>query len=163
MPYPPTDAHSLNRPAARPDGPLRVLVADGYADTAWTLAAVLRSFGEDARHACDGPGALRVALEFLPDVVIMDVDLPGLSGYDVARQMRAADELSSAMLVAVTGYQDDRHRCLAHEAGFDQYLLKPVSPEEFPVLLSVAARRTRNLTGNGRPPQEREAGPCAEC
>jgi CheY-like chemotaxis protein len=163
MRYPPTAADSLSLPASRPDGPLRVLVADGYADTAWTLAAVLRSFGEDARHACDGPGALRAALEFLPDVVIMDVDLPGLSGYEVARQMRAADEFRSTLLVAVTGYQDDRHRCLAHEAGFDQYLLKPVPPEEFPVLLSVAARRPRNITGNGRSPQETEEGPCAEC
>ncbi|MBI1914683.1 MAG: response regulator [Planctomycetes bacterium] len=122
--------------------PLRVLIADGYPDTAWTLATVLRRLGEDVRHACDGLTALQLAGEFRPEAVLMDLVLPGLDSAEVARRLRHEVGLDGALLVAVTGFHDEAHRRLAREAGFDLYLLKPVSLDALHALLhSIRSRR----------------------
>ena len=73
-------------PEGESGAPLRVLIADGYPDTAWSMATALCQLGEDARHACDGLTALRLAKEFRPEAVLMDLVLPGLDGPEVARQ-----------------------------------------------------------------------------
>src|SRR5205809_5262075 len=98
--------------------PLRVLVADGYPDTAWSMAKALRHLGEDARNACDGQTALRLAEEFRPEVVLMDLVLPGLDGPKLAHRLRNEVGLRTLLLVAVTGFHDEAHRHLAREAGF---------------------------------------------
>jgi len=129
-------------PGHESGAPLRVLVVDGYPDTAWTMAAALRWLGEDAHHACDGLTALRLAGEFRPDAVLMDVILPGLDSPEVARRLRDEVGLDGVLLVALTGFQDEAHRRLARETGFDAYLLKPVSLDELHVLLhSIRGRR----------------------
>jgi two-component system CheB/CheR fusion protein len=117
---------------------VRVLVADGYPDMAKTLALVLRSMGEEVAIALDGPELLRVADAFRPEVVFMDVELPGADAFEVARHLRQQAG-SGLRLVAITGYHDEGHRRQARDAGFDQYLLKPVSPGDLRELLLSAA------------------------
>jgi CheY-like chemotaxis protein len=120
---------------------VRILVADGYPDTARTLALVLTVMGQEAAVALDGPEVLRVAAVFRPEVVLMDVELPGADAFEVARQLRREAGSDGLLLVAVTGYHDDNHRRLARDAGFDDYLLKPVCPEELSALLSLVSRK----------------------
>jgi CheY-like chemotaxis protein len=122
-------------PGRKSDAPLRVLIADGYPDTAWTMAAALRHLGEDTRHACDGPTALRLAAEFRPEAVLMDLELPELNGLEVARRLRQEAGLAGVRLIAITGFHDEAHRRLARAAGFDLYLIKPVYLEALHALL----------------------------
>jgi CheY-like chemotaxis protein/two-component sensor histidine kinase len=104
----------------------RVLIVDDNVDAAETLATMLALAGHDTRCAHDGHQALQVARAFLPQVALLDIGLPGLSGLDVARRFRADPALAGAFLVALTGWgtEDDKRTCL--EAGFDLHLTKPV-------------------------------------
>jgi CheY-like chemotaxis protein len=119
--------------------PLRVLVVDDWPDTAESMAVLLRLWGHDVRIAHDGPAALAVAAVYRPDVVLLDVGLPGMDGYQVARQMRNDPRLREAFLVSLTGYGQDSDLGRSREAGCDRHLLKPVDPEVLERLL--AARR----------------------
>ena len=114
-------------PAIPPDAGCRVLVVDDSVDSAETIAELLRLWGHDVCIAHDGEEALRRAREILPDVVLLDIGLPGLDGYAVAAQLRS-EGLPKRLLVAITGYSelDDRDRM--KEAGFDRHLVKPVEP-----------------------------------
>jgi CheY-like chemotaxis protein len=119
----------IDAPAARKastathSGPSRrVLVVDDAVDAAELFGEVLRMNGHDFRVAHDGPGALQVALEFEPDVVLLDLGLPGMDGYEVARRLR--EQGGNMRLIAVTGYTRDPERL--REAGFDDHLMKPV-------------------------------------
>ena len=105
---------------------LRVLVVDDNVDAADTLTTFLEMIGVQTRAVYDGPAAVPAALEFRPDVVLLDIGLPGMSGYEVARALRAEPALARAVLVALTGWgaEDDRRKAMA--AGFDQHLTKPV-------------------------------------
>jgi len=113
-------------PAATAGKRLRILVVDDYADTAQTLAIWLRLEGHDARFAESGGRALKLAEEFLPQVVLLDIGLPDVDGYEVARRLRQSPGGASAILVAMTGYGQARDLRLSAEAGFDHHLLKPV-------------------------------------
>jgi len=118
--------------AARPPvaaAPRRILVVDDSVDAAESLAILLRLQGHDVRVAHDGPAALAAAAAFHPEVVLLDIGLPGLDGYEVARRLRRRRRMAKALLVALTGYgqEEDRHRAL--EAGFDHHLIKPVIPQ----------------------------------
>jgi CheY-like chemotaxis protein len=119
----------------RSNRPLSVLVVDDDPDTADSLAALLGLAGHRARAAYSAAEALAAAVAEPPDVVLLDLWMPGVSGYQVARQLRAADK--PPLMVAVTGCgtQDDRRR--SGEAGFHLHLLKPVAPD---VVLGVLAR-----------------------
>jgi PAS domain S-box-containing protein len=125
-------AERLPRAAAAPEPPgrpLRVLVVDDNVDAGETLTLLLELSGDDARHARDGPEALRLAGEFLPEVVLLDIGLPqGMDGYEVGRRLRALPGLDKAWLVALTGYGqvDDHERSRA--AGFAAHLVKPADP-----------------------------------
>jgi CheY-like chemotaxis protein len=90
--------------------------------------------------ACDGPGALAVAADFRPDVALLDIELPGLDGCEVARRLRELPGLAAVVLVAVTGYADEAHRRQCDGAGFGFYLVKPTDPGELKALLGVLAR-----------------------
>jgi CheY-like chemotaxis protein len=109
--------------------PRRILVVDDNLDAAESLALVLQFMGHDVRTAFDGLGAIDAYREFAPDVMLLDIGLPGLNGYDVARQIRAEGNGKSArlLLVALTGWgqEDDVRR--SSEAGFDIHMVKPVS------------------------------------
>lgn len=108
---------------------LRVLVVDDRVDSAEILADVLSSWGHDVRQAYDGPTAIELALQFEPALVLLDIGLPVLDGFEVARRMRGESRLAGARLVALTGYGRDSDRRAAEDAGFDGYLVKPVDTE----------------------------------
>jgi PAS domain S-box-containing protein len=134
-------APSAPRPAAG-RGPHRVLVVDDNADAADTLALLLRLRGYDVRVARDGPEALEAAREFNPDLVLLDIGLPGMDGYAVARALRAGKAAGRVRLVALTGYGRDEDRRRSAEAGFDDHLVKPVAPDALLELLATAGART---------------------
>ena len=114
----------------------RVLVVEDNADAREALTMLLEESGHDVRAAADGMEALSQAEQFTPDVVLLDIGLPGLDGYAVARQLRASPRSADAMLVAITGYGQPEDRALARAAGFDYHLLKPVEPTRLFELLS---------------------------
>jgi signal transduction histidine kinase/ActR/RegA family two-component response regulator len=127
-------------PRARKD--LRVLVADDVADSRETLAMGLQMIGYQVRTAADGPQALDAARAFRPDVAILDIGMPGLTGYEVARRIRQHDWGRETILIALTGWgqRDDLHRASA--AGFDHHMTKPADSAALHRLLDgIAARR----------------------
>ncbi|WP_227496723.1 hybrid sensor histidine kinase/response regulator [Massilia litorea] len=114
----------------------RILVTDDNVDAAATLASLLGMYGHDVRVAHDGPAALEIAAQFRPDVAFLDIGMPGMSGHEVARALRAMPELHGSTLVAVSGWgaQDDLLR--SKQAGFDQHFTKPVAPARVSEFLS---------------------------
>lgn len=108
--------------------PRRVLVVDDNLDSAETMAELVRIWGYEVRTAHDGPAALECARSFRPNVVLLDVGLPGMDGYELARRLRA-EGLAGDLLVSVTGYGQEEDRRKAEEAGFDHHLTKPVNPD----------------------------------
>jgi two-component system CheB/CheR fusion protein len=119
--------------------PVRVLVADDCPDTRDSLALLLRLWGFRVAQAEDGLAALSLAASFRPDVALLDLAMPGLDGYEVARRLRSEPGLSGMLLVAVSGHgrREDRDRALA--AGFDCHLTKPLEPRQLRLLLDGCA------------------------
>ena len=120
--------------AARGKGPgaakaRRVLVADDLKDSADALALLVRSMGHDVRTAYDGEQAVAAAAEFGPELVLLDIGMPKLDGYDACRRIRASSNGRRPVLVALTGWDQERHRRRSEEVGFDRHLIKPVDPE----------------------------------
>jgi PAS domain S-box-containing protein len=107
----------------------RVLVVDDNVDAAESIAMILRVSGYDVRCVHDGLSVVPAAKSYRPDVVVLDIGLPGLSGYEVARELREQPEFKRTPLVAVTGYGQEEDRRRSQEAGFDCHLTKPVDPE----------------------------------
>jgi CheY-like chemotaxis protein len=101
------------------------------------MAELVRIWGYEVRTAHDGPAALDTARAFRPHVVLLDVGLPGMDGYELARRLRA-EGLAGDLLVSVTGYGQEEDRRRAEEAGFDHHLTKPVDPETLLRLVSQA-------------------------
>jgi PAS domain S-box-containing protein len=135
---PPPDA--ANAPSQAVSASLRrILVVDDSADAADTLAMVLSLRGYDVRVARDGPAALSAAQEFHPELVLLDIGLPGMDGYAVARALRAGPAEGRVRLVALTGYGRDEDRRRSAEAGFDDHLVKPIAPDELFQLLAAEA------------------------
>jgi CheY-like chemotaxis protein/two-component sensor histidine kinase len=114
----------------------RVLVADDNIDFANSLASLLVSHGHDVRVVHDGAEALHAAAEFLPEYAFLDIGMPKVHGYEVARRMKANPATADCVLVAVTGWgqEDDRRR--ARDAGFDRHLVKPVDPQQLEAILA---------------------------
>jgi PAS domain S-box-containing protein len=119
--------------------PRRVLIVDDNDDAAVTLQLLLTSLGHETSIARNGLEALERAPEFRPDVVLLDIGLPGLDGYEVARRLRAQDTQRMVRLVAVTGWGQPADRAKAQEAGFDLHLVKPVGPEDLEKALAAPA------------------------
>jgi CheY-like chemotaxis protein len=107
----------------------RVLVVDDNRDAAHTLAALLETVGYEARTAADAAQALRELESFDADVAILDIGLPSMSGYDLARTLRRDPRFGRLRLVALTGYGRDPDRERALRSGFDEHLVKPAPPE----------------------------------
>jgi PAS domain S-box-containing protein len=117
--------------APRDPGPaLRLLLVDDSVDAATLLAMVLEADGYDVRVAHEGKQALEVAAQFEPEIVLLDLGLPGMDGFQLAREMRKLAHTANALLVAVTGYGQAADRLRSQEAGFDHHLVKPVSADE---------------------------------
>jgi len=106
----------------------RILVVDDNEDAAEMLAAMLGAWGQVTRVAYDGISALEIGGDFLPDIVLLDIGLPHLDGYETARRMRQQPWGTRALLVAVTGWGQSSDLERSRDAGFDQHLVKPVSP-----------------------------------
>jgi PAS domain S-box-containing protein len=111
-----------------PMSPRRVLVVDDNRDSADTLAELLRMMGNEVLVAHDGTAALACAPQFKPDVVLLDIGLPDVSGYDVARQLRRVPGMRQPWLIALTGWGQHEDKRRAAEAGFDDHWTKPVDP-----------------------------------
>jgi two-component system, OmpR family, response regulator len=116
----------------------RVLLVDDSIDAAEAMSMLLETLGHEVRTMYDGPSALAMCDAFAPDVVILDIGLPGMNGFDVAKAMRARPGTEKALLIALTGYGDESDRRKAHDAGFDHHLVKPVS---FTAIEAVIADR----------------------
>jgi signal transduction histidine kinase len=128
---PPAPAEEALAPGAR-----RILVADDNVDSLESLATLLSLSGHEVYRALDGTLALAAAERYLPDVVLLDIGMPELSGYDVARQIRATPWGKGLVLVALTGWGQESDRRRSHEAGFNSHLVKPVDLEQLNRLLA---------------------------
>jgi CheY-like chemotaxis protein len=113
------------------------LVVDDNRDSADSLAMLLRLVGHDVRTVHDGRQALVVAMTYQPDLVLLDIGLPGMDGFAVARHMRSHPELAAVVLVALTGYGSEQDRCQSLAAGFNHHIVKPVSLDTLKDLLAA--------------------------
>jgi two-component system, chemotaxis family, CheB/CheR fusion protein len=119
---------------------LRALVVDDHADAAGSLSLLIVLWGHECRTARDGPAALAVASEFRPDVVLLDIGLPRMDGFEFGRRLRAMPGLESVVLVALTGHVGGEYRQRAAEAGCSFYMVKPANLGELETLLQAMAR-----------------------
>jgi CheY-like chemotaxis protein len=131
-----------------PRSALRILIVDDNRDGADILSMMLKMLGNDTRTAYDGQEGVEAAAQFRPDVMLIDIGLPKLNGYDACRRIREQAWAKKAILIAVTGggQEEDRHR--AHEAGFDKHMVKPLEPQALMKLLASLQTATLSRTSN---------------
>jgi CheY-like chemotaxis protein len=138
VPREPTDPRLMHVPPAPATGTRRVLVVDDLVDAAEGQAALLRLAGHEVRVVHDGSEALRVAAAFRPDVVILDIGLPGLDGLSVARALRSQPGTASVLLVVLSGYATPP--AWGPDVDVDHYLVKPADPDLIQGLVDGAPR-----------------------
>ena len=128
--------------------PKHILIVDDYPDALdiWTL--YLRALGYEVSTAADGVSAIVKAEQLQPDLVVLDLELPGISGFEAARRLRRSPATQDIPLIAATGYSHQRQLSMAREAGFDQVLVKPVEPES---LVAEIERLLDRLVGVRQP------------
>jgi two-component system CheB/CheR fusion protein len=114
----------------------RILVVDDKRSSADSLGVLLHALGQDVEMAYDGPTALEMIRDRRPDLVLLDIGLPGMDGYEVARRCRQDADTRRITLVAMTGYGKEEDRRRSREAGFNAHLVKPVDLEDLQVLLT---------------------------
>ena len=119
---------------------LRILVADDERDQAMTLALLLGDEGHEVREIYRGSEVLRAVRDFDPDVALIDIGMPGMTGYDAAREIRQVLGGTRPVLIAVTGWKQSSDRILARLAGFDHHLAKPFEPEALLALIQPLSR-----------------------
>ena len=117
-------------------GGRKILVADDNQDAANSLAMLLRLAGHDVRTVHGGEAALTVASTFEPEIALLDIGMPDLNGYEVAKRLRLTDGGKDLRLIALTGWGQDDDKRRARDAGFDHHLTKPVDPQRLDALLS---------------------------
>ena len=127
----------------------RVLVVDDSDDGATSLAMLLEVWGYTVRIAHDGPQAIEAAREFLPELVFLDIGLPGMDGYEVCRRLGAEPGLSGTIFVALTGWGDDEGKKRAQDAGFAFHLVKPVNPDQIEDVLKKTVEGREGTESNG--------------
>jgi PAS domain S-box-containing protein len=132
----PANSASTSDTAAPPKR--RVLVADDNRDGAEIMAMLLDQFGLEVQLAFTGPDALAAALAYRPHIAILDIGMPGMSGYEVAQRIRAEPWGAELLLIALTGWGQDEDKRKAHDAGFDRHLIKPVDPDALESLIASA-------------------------
>ena len=114
----------------------RILVVDDDVDAAEALADLLRDYGHEVGTAHDGPGAIETASDFHPEIVLLDIGLPVMNGYEVAARIRSIPELWDVYLAAITGWGSEEDRRRSREAGFHCHMVKPVDIPALERLLS---------------------------
>ncbi|MDQ3025580.1 MAG: response regulator [Pseudomonadota bacterium] len=132
--------------AASEAGARRVLIVDDNLDAAETLAMMLEILGQQTRQAHDGNNALTVANEFKPEVIFMDIGLPGISGHEAAARMRKDLGMTEAYMVALSGYGTEEDRRKSLYSGFDAHVVKPLDPSALPGILATADKRRAQNT-----------------
>ncbi|HEX6900920.1 MAG TPA: ATP-binding protein [Thermoanaerobaculia bacterium] len=133
----PADPSKIDRPG-QSSASRRILVVDDNRDAAETMSLLLELWGHEVFSAPDGPAALAIAAEHRPEIVLLDIGLPGMTGYEVAQHLREIPGLERVLLVAVTGYGQREDRRRSREAGFEYHLVKPVEPEKLRELINSA-------------------------
>ncbi|HQZ64332.1 MAG TPA: response regulator, partial [Planctomycetaceae bacterium] len=121
----PAGRSAILQKAPRAKASLRVLVVDDMRSATHMLETLLKAAGHSVRTAADGPSALAAALDYRPDVVLLDISLPGMSGLEVATRLRQQSSFKDIVLVAMTGHGEESDRQRSFEAGFDHHLVKP--------------------------------------
>lgn len=124
---------------------LRVLIVDDDRDTTESTAMLLTLSGHEARCAYDGPSALVTAQTWVPDVVLLDLQMPGMDGYEVARRFRQDPSLQQVFIVCISGHGMPVHRQRSLEAGCDEHFIKPINPEALQTLLERLAALERTI------------------
>ena len=121
----------------------RILVVDDNVDAAESLALLLRAYGHEVVDVVhDGPSAVEAILTKKPSVVLLDIGLPGMNGYEVAQRVQAQEVEQKPHLIAVTGYGQESDKTKAQEVGFAHHLVKPVDPNRLHTILSGLAERS---------------------
>jgi len=120
--------------------PVRILVVDDCPDTALSTAKLLRLWGYEPLVAGNGPEALQLAADTQAEVVLLDIAMPGMTGWEVARRLRALPGLQGTLLIAVSGYGREEDQRSSREAGCDLHLIKPVDLDNLKQLLSQRRR-----------------------
>jgi PAS domain S-box-containing protein len=136
-------APEIDRPI---DAVLRVLIVDDNEDAATALELLLEEAGHSVRAAHTGPAGLAAALEFLPDVMLLDIGLPELDGFEVAKRIRQEAALHNVVLIAMTGYGREKERQRSREAGFDHHLVKPADFGTLEQILAAVSEKVRQAT-----------------
>jgi len=124
-------------PAARPEAHRRIVIVEPDPDLRTILRSLLETSGHEVTEAADGPSAFASAVRVRPDVMLVDLELAGLDGYELAQRLRMAPEAKSIVLVALTGYGRPEDVERARAAGFDHHATKPVDPEILTDMLRV--------------------------
>ena len=124
--------------------PLKVLVVEDDPESLQMMGALLSLWGYEPRLVPAGPAALDAVEEEVPDIVLLDLGLPGMDGFEVARRLRSRPGGDDLFIAAVTAYRGDEHKRQARDAGFDRYLMKPVDIDTLRQLLT-------QTSNNGRP------------
>jgi signal transduction histidine kinase len=132
-------------------GGKRVLVVDDNIDAAESIAVFLRLEGHEVRTVTDAPQALAIAQVFAPQVAVLDIGLPGMSGYELARRLRQGSASAPVLLVALTGYGQKEDRAQSDEAGFDHHFVKPADPRHIQAAIAAwsVAKDTSAASGGG--------------
>jgi PAS domain S-box-containing protein len=140
----PNDDEPLAREAASARQASRILIVDDNRDAATSLGMLLRMLGNDVQTANDGPAALELVASYEPTVVLLDIGMPGMNGYEVARRARELPVCKDTVFIALTGWGQEEDRRRTREAGFDHHLLKPVNLGALKVLLTEVQGRGGN-------------------
>jgi CheY-like chemotaxis protein len=119
----------------------RILVVDDDHDSAESLAMLFQLMGHDVRAAHNGLAAVDLAEAFRPDLIVLDIGMPGLDGYEVCRRIRRHSWGQDTVIAALTGWSRDEDRDRSEQAGFDHYLVKPVDPKALEDLIAAAGGR----------------------
>ncbi len=122
-----------------PSPPFRILIIDDNEASAKTLGWMMELIGHEPRVATDGPSGIAIAREFNPHLVMLDIGLPGMNGYDICMLMRQEPSLKHTRFVAQTGWGQAEHRKRSKEAGFDHHLVKPVQLEQIQEIMTAMA------------------------
>ena len=129
------EAHGPHTQSVSPGIRRRILIADDNRDSADSLAMLLGLQGHDVRVAYGGQQSLEVAAEFMPEIAFLDIGMPGIDGYELARRLRQMPFTDRPILIAVTGWGRSEDKRLARDAGFDHHVTKPLEPDTLSTLL----------------------------
>lgn len=136
-----TNSGGIAPGANAPMGTVRILVVDDNADAAESLQTLLELLGAQAKTAHDGQSAIDLYGEYQPDAVLLDIGMPGMDGYQVARVLRQLDPHRRTTIIALTGWGQDQDRERTRAAGFDHHLVKPVDVDALQAMLSSISSR----------------------